>query len=148
MARWYHARLALVSLALLVGPVAIAQAQKGEEEIDRKPVTCVTVGRIDRSVGASNRTVVLFMRGGQIFRNDLVNSCAALTKGETQLIYNYRVGSAKITRLCGDSFSVDNKPGLECVLGKYVPITQAEADQLLGTAPAPAPAAAPPATTN
>jgi hypothetical protein len=62
------------------------------------------------------------------------------------LVYNYRVGSAKITRLCGDSFSVDNKPGLECQLGKYVPITQAEADELLGTAPAPA--AAPPAATN
>jgi hypothetical protein len=142
MARTYLAQSVLALPAMLFAILGSATAwAQAEEQIDRKPVTCVLVNRIERGVGVNDRTVLFYMRGGQIFRNDLLQSCPALTAGETRLVYNYRVASAKITRLCGDSFSVERKPGLECLLGKFNPITAAEAQALRGE-----PSAAPPAS--
>jgi hypothetical protein len=161
--RTTHPRWLLVVSAVLLaaaaGTRAQAQGEEQKEPLDRTPASCVLLNRVAKSTGVTDRQVVIAMRGGTYYRNDLDGSCPQLAPGDTQLVYHYRTGSAKITRLCDtDSFTIDNKPSTGgCALGKFHPITAEEAAALTGkpvaapTASAPAaapPAAAPPATSG
>jgi len=138
---------ALASLvAVLSAAGTIAQAQ--EEELDRKPRGCVTESQISQHRALDSRTILFFMKGNKVFRNDLPTACPVLEPGETRIVYRYRTqpsGSTKLIRLCDtDSITIENKGTTGCRLGQFVAITPAEADALEGK-PA---AAAPPAATQ
>lgn len=144
MTRTTHSRFALVlggALAVLGGG---AQAQEGaagstgataEEQLDRTPEDCVVLNRIARKIGVNDRQVVFFMRGNTYYLNVLDNSCPALTKGETRLVFHAKnTGSARLARLCNtDSFTVERQTSrIGCGLGDFTPITAAEAAALTG----------------
>jgi hypothetical protein len=155
MTRTTHSRFGVLMGALLltaaVGTRAQAQeaqaqgkqegdaAQRAQEELDRTPTKCVVVNRIARKVAANNAQVVFFMKGGTTYLNVLDGACAALTKGETRLIFQLKnEGSAKLTRLCDtDGFTVEKQTSrVGCPLGAFIPITAEEAAALTGAAPA------------
>ena len=147
MARISHWRSASPVLgALLFATATVAPAQ-ADDEIDRTPQSCVLVKVIRMAEAADDHTLVFRMKGTAIYRNDLPVACPQLKRGETQLAYHYRSQSVKLTRLCDiDGFTIiKNVGGLACRLGKFNPITAAEADEILGTTPAAAttPAAQP-----
>jgi hypothetical protein len=153
MARSTHWRSALPTLAAVLAVNAMASCARADDEIDRTPLSCVLVPVISMAQAADNHTLVFHMRGSTVYRNDLPVTCPQLQRGETQLTYLYRSQSVKLKRLCDfDGFTVTkDKIGSPCRLGKFNPITAAEADQILGTntaaasdaaaaKPAPAPA--------
>jgi hypothetical protein len=120
-------------------------AQKAQEELDRTPTKCVVVNRISRKVAANNSQVVFFMKGGTNYLNVLDGACAALTKGETRLVYQLEnQGSQKLNRLCDtDGFTVERQTSrVGCSLGQFIPITAEEAAALVEQ-PAASPAATP-----
>jgi len=159
MIRTTHPQLALTITAMLLvaaaGTCAHAQeqvseqaqrtsdeAQRAQEQLDRTPVDCVLLNRVARKEAASNSQVVFFIKGGTHYLNVLDGACAALTKGDTRLVFNYQTRSAKITRLCDtDGFTVERQTSrIGCSLGKFIPITAEEAAALTAE-PAAAPAA-------
>ena len=146
MIRTYRSHLALALATVLLASLAStpAEAQRRNRdnaeanateqaaEIDRKPVNCIVENRIERSVLVNDRTVLFFMRGGLIYRNDLLQSCQGIAPGEDELEFQLEnTGSAKLARLCDDSFSVQRRRGFACLLGKYNPVTAEEAQALL-----------------
>jgi hypothetical protein len=144
MTRTTHLRFALVfggALAVLVGGAraqdgaAASAAATAEEQLDRTPADCIVLNRIARKVGVNDRQVVFFMRGNTYYLNVLDNSCQALTKGETRLVFHAKnTGSARLARLCNtDSFTVERQTSrIGCGLGDFTPITAAEAAALTG----------------
>ena len=134
------ALVSLVALSSVVGTAAQAQ-----EELDRTPRNCVVENQIERDRAVNDRTILFFMKGNKVFRNDIPQSCPVLEAGETRLVYRYRTQSqsVKLTRLCDtDSFTVERKGTVSCRFGQFVPITPAEADVLVGKPAAAAPPAA------
>ena len=143
-------RLAVVfgvlSLVSVMG--SRVEAQKEEEDLDRKPTKCVLASSISKRVVVDQRTVLFSLKGNKFFRNDLPATCGLAAPGDTQLRYYYRTQSVKLTRLCDtDSFTVERKNGPACRLGQFTPITPEEAAALTAksSGPAAAPATPPPA---
>jgi hypothetical protein len=127
--------------ACLAGPAVQAQ-----DELDRTPTNCLTVGRIDRDVAINDRIILFYVKGGAVYRNDLQGSCTILQLGETRLTYLYRTQTARLTQLCDvDMITIDSPEHRRnaCELGKFTPITAEEADLYRSgqfvAAPSPAP---------
>jgi hypothetical protein len=120
-----------------------APGGQAEEQLDRTPEDCVLLNRISNNTGVNPGQVVFSMRGGTYYLNVLDGACQALTAGQTRLVFQYRTGSQRISRLCEtDTFTVERQAGrLGCGLGVFYPITPAEASALLGK-----PVAGPPAS--
>ena len=155
MTRTIHWRLGAVLGGVLLAGVAGAGAQaqdaaqpaagaapaapSAEEQLDRTPEDCVLLNRVSNNTGVNNRQVVFAIRGGTYYLNTLDAACEALTPGSNRLVFHYRTGSAKITRLCEtDTFTVERQVSrIGCGLGPFHPITAAEASALLGKPVAP-----------
>jgi hypothetical protein len=136
-------RLRPAALAVFVGVLSSASTStQGQEELDRTPTDCIVEGQINKDTAVDSRTILFFLKGNKVFRNQLPQSCPVLEPGETRLVYHYRTQprSVKLTRLCDtDSITVERKGTTACRLGQFVPITAAEAEALV---PKPAGAAA------
>jgi hypothetical protein len=135
MARSNLWRSALPALAAALVANTAAMRAWADDEIDREPQSCVLVKVIRNAQAADDHTLVFFMKGSAIYRNNLPVTCPPLKPGETQITYLYRGGgSVKLQRLCDyDGFSVTrDKIASPCRLGQFNPITAAEADALLG----------------
>ena len=132
---------------LVVSSIAVAQAGNdgtladsetaagkaaAAEEIDREPVRCISIPRIDRTEIIDARTVLFYMRGGRdIYRNQLTHDCPRLVR-EKRFSYNVRT-----SQLCNvDYISVlewwggSLRQGAPCGLGMFYPITEEEAELL------------------
>ena len=120
-----------VGALLLVGSSAWGDEEK---ELDRTPQQCITTQQIARNEAISDRAIVFIMRGKSktMYRNDLRAVCPTLQKGATQ--FDFVKGNHPASQLCGgtDGFTVRGRQQLPCVLGNFEPITQAEAEKLLG----------------
>jgi hypothetical protein len=161
MTRTIHSRVALALgvVGLAAAGATAAQAQQAQSaapaapaaaDIDRTPADCVLVNRVAKNVAVNDRQIVFFMRGDTYYRNDLDAACQSLTAGETRLVYHYRnAGSPKLVRLCDtDAFTVERQTSrIGCGVGKFIPITAAEAAALTGQ-PVAAPAASPAPAAN
>ena len=116
---------------LLVSVPGTPRADEKPKELDRSPVACVMANFISRKLAIDNRTIVFYMKGNRFFRVDLPAVCPTLAPGDTELELHYNTQSAKLTRLCNyDSFTVEHKAGAGCPLGRFNPITPAEAAAL------------------
>ncbi len=116
---------------LLVSVPGTPRADEKSKELDRSPVACVMANFISRKLAIDNRTIVFYMKGNRFFRVDLPAVCPTLAPGDTELELHYNTQSAKLTRLCNyDSFTVEHKAGAGCPLGRFNPITAAEAAAL------------------
>jgi hypothetical protein len=92
---------------------------------------CISLNRIDRTTVVDDRSILFYMRGGDIYLNRLPHRCPGLRWEET---FMYRTS---IGRLCDlDIITVLNNigfgysPGASCGLGMFFPISEATADQL------------------
>ena len=101
------------------------------EEIDREPVRCILANRIDRTEVIDERTVLFYMRGRDIYRNQLTQNCPRLVR-EKRFSYEVRTN-----QLCSVDFitvleywGTTLRQGPSCGLGMFYPITQEEADLL------------------
>jgi hypothetical protein len=114
----------------LLGSI-VGTAVQAQQELDRTPVNCLTVGRIDRDVAINDRIILFYVKGGAVYRNDLPGSCTILQLGETRLTYLYRTQTARLTQVCDvDMITIDTPENRRnaCELGKFTPITAEEAE--------------------
>jgi len=123
--------------AMLLAALAVpALAQQAEEDdgADRTgaPVSCLKQPEIRRARILSNRNIVFVTRFEEIYNNELPKQCSGLRRDG---LVNYPITSG---RLCaGDRFQVlwEPQPGKYlpaalCPLGAFVPITEAELEDL------------------
>jgi hypothetical protein len=115
-----------VGLTALASSTVLAQRGAEDEVIDTTPQACVIVRRIDNTVVVDDRTVLFYMRGGDIYENFLKRSCPGLGRAKS---FSYGVPTG---RLCSsdmitvfDPFSP--QPGQTCGLGEFRPITEERA---------------------
>lgn len=127
---WSRACNFILSLVLLLPPVAIAEDRR--EERDTDAAHCVRIVDIDQIDIVDDETLVFRMRNGSVYENDLPHACPGLRKNDT-LMYRSSIG-----RLCsvdivtvlydrGFGFS----PGASCGLGMFRPISTDIADELM-----------------
>jgi Family of unknown function (DUF6491) len=130
-------RAALSGVATLTAMTALASAaahaQRGDGDGDAAEETrsCIDLMDIDRTRVADDDTILFYMRGGDIYRNDLPNSCPNL---EFEERFMYRV---TLRQLCDvdvitviDDLGFGFMPGASCGLGKFQPISDEEAEAL------------------
>lgn len=113
-------------LALTLGMNAVAQ-----DDIDREGQRCISVTRLKETHVVDDRTLLFYMRGGEIYRNVLRYDCRGL---KAQSSFSYSVIA---NRLCGtdtitvlESFGGDLSRGMSCGLGKFYEISEDEAEFL------------------
>jgi hypothetical protein len=103
-----------------------------DDSLDRTPQDCVTTGRIRETDVIDDRTIVFWMRGGQVFSNILERACPGLGRHK-RFMHETRGG-----RLCEiDTITVLEQwagsisRGFTCGLGQFHPITALEAEDLV-----------------
>ena len=125
-------RLSPIALGLASILLLAARGTSAQEDFDRTPVDCVVTTSIDRTQAVDDRTILFFMRGKKVYRNYLPRKCPDLQR-QNRIMYKTRGN-----RLCDvDTVTVLQQwgarlePGFTCPLGKFVPITQEEVDDLV-----------------
>ncbi|HEX6997184.1 MAG TPA: hypothetical protein VF322_03505 [Gammaproteobacteria bacterium] len=127
------ATLALALMALAqAGLPPHAAAQEGEEPASTEVRNCIDLRSIDHTRVVDDDTLLFYMRGGGIYRNDLPNRCPQLASEER---FMYRVA---LNQLCDiDVITVLTDlgfgfmPAASCALGKFQPISDDLAERLL-----------------
>ena len=135
-------------LTALLGSVAAlslasAAAQDDEEESD-EPLRCVSMNSIRSTKILDDRRVLFIQARDKMFLNRLDRECLGLFRNGT---FTYKVQSgARHARLCDtDSITVleTTGRGLNCGLGRFEPLSQAEVDNLIAGPRSPAITSAP-----
>lgn len=121
-------------LAVALAVPALAQQAEEPDGADPTggPVSCLKQPEIRRARILSNRNIVFVTRFEEIYNNELPKQCSGLRRDG---LVNYPITSG---RLCaGDRFQVLMEtqpgtylPGALCPLGMFVPITEAELEDL------------------
>jgi hypothetical protein len=127
------------SAALCTALLAALLARPGgtQENVDDTgasdgPRSCLAQPTIRRTKILSNRNIVFFTRQDAIYNNELPKQCASLNR---RSLINYGIANGRVC--AGDRFQVMTEtspknflPGPLCELGTFVPITEAELDDL------------------
>jgi hypothetical protein len=107
------------------------EAAAAAEDIDREPVKCISPTRIDRTEIIDERTVLFYMRGNDIYRNQLPRDCPQLVREKR---FSYELAT---NRLCDvdvitvlEFWGTELRKGVSCGLGLFYPITEEEAELL------------------
>ena len=107
------------AFCLSASAVAVAQGPGAE------PEKCLSLNRIQKTEVIDDRNIIFYMRGGQIFRNQLSHRCSGLRKDNTIM---YR---PSLNRLCNldfitvlRDFSFGFTQGPSCGLGQFYPIDE------------------------
>nr|AXL06009.1 hypothetical protein [uncultured bacterium] len=128
---------------LLGGVVALSLANAAAEEDDedeasREPLRCLSMNRIRATQVLDNQRVLFFQGRDRVFLNRLDRECLGLARYGT---FEYNVkGGAREARLCSTDVITVLEPtgrGLNCELGMFEPLSQAEAESLV-SGPSPA----------
>ncbi|MBW2941717.1 DUF6491 family protein [Zhongshania aquimaris] len=95
------------------------------------PERCVNLRRIEKMDVVDNRSILFYMKGKQIYLNDLPYNCNGLTRHKTVM---YRTS---LSELCNvDIITVLNSigsgflPGPSCGLGQFYPISKENAEKI------------------
>lgn len=130
----------LGSMAALSLASALAQ---GEEDSD-EPVRCVSMNSIRSTKVLDDQRVLFIQSRDKVYLNRLDRECLGLFRNGT---FTYKVQSgARHARLCDtDSITVleTTGRGLNCGLGVFEPLSQAEVDNLIAGPRSPAITSAP-----
>jgi hypothetical protein len=119
-------------LGMLAGQVG---AQNDSENVDREVKNCINLNQIDRTDVVDDDTILFYMRGKDIYENDLPNKCPELRSEDR---FMYRTSTSQLCNV--DTITVLNDlgfgfmPGATCGLGKFAPISEEAAEELLKTA--------------
>ncbi len=127
-------------LSLTFGMTAVAQDDAADieaaaaaiaDDIDRDGERCISVTRLRSTHVLDDRTLLFYMRGGDIYLNVLRYECRGL---KIQNRFSYKVIA---NRLCSvdtitvlESFGTGLSSGISCGLGQFYGITEDEADFL------------------
>jgi len=110
---------------------AAEEAVGAIEDFDREPVRCISPSSIQRTEVIDARTVLFYMRGGDVYRNRLAYDCPRLVR-EKRFSYELRTN-----RLCNvdtiyvlEFWGSEMRRGMPCGLGDFYPITEEEAELL------------------
>jgi hypothetical protein len=128
-------RSATLCAALLVALLARpggAQENVDDPRAPEGPRSCLPQATIQRTKILSNRNIVFFTRQDAIYNNELPKQCASLNR---RSLINNGIANGRIC--AGDRFQVmietspkNFLPGPLCELGTFVPITEAELEDL------------------
>ena len=101
------------------------------EDFDREPVRCISPSSIRRTEVIDARTVLFYMRGGDVYRNRLAYDCPRLVREKR---FSYELVT---NRLCNvdttfvlEYWGSELRRGMPCGLGDFYPITEEEAELL------------------
>jgi hypothetical protein len=133
-------------MTVLLGVTALsfasAAAQDDEDESD-EPLRCLSMSSIRSTVVVDDKRVLFIQARDRVFLNRLDRECLGLARSGT---FSYKVQSgARHARLCStDSITVleTSGHGLNCGLGLFEPLSQEEAESVVG-GPNPAAVAVP-----
>jgi len=123
-------RLTIAVACCLLGiwPAMPTVADDAEDEGVRR---CISLNRISRTQVLDDHNILFYMRGGQIFRNELPHRCPGLRR---QQPFMYRTSLSQlcdldvVTVLHDHGFGLT--PGASCGLGRFYPITKDEIEAL------------------
>lgn len=110
-------------------------AALAQDGFDRSPADCVRAEGIRSTQVIDDRTILFYMRGDRVYRNELPDDCPRLAR-EGRFSYERRVGQ-RVGRLCRvDRITVIESwgatpYGATCRLGDFVPITHIEAHDIM-----------------
>ncbi len=125
-------RLQLLAIAALSLAAPNTHAQD-EEVLDRTPVTCITISRVQRMDVIDTQTLVFRMSNGRMYRNKLHQECPNIDRANNPI--QYPVTASRLPRLCEDDL-VTTREQSTCRLGPFEPITDEEAKDLKAAADA------------
>jgi hypothetical protein len=115
--------------ALAAALVSSAFAQRDDDDDETR--SCINLREIDRTRVPNEDTILFYLRGGDVYRNNLPNRCPNLDFDER---FMYRVTG---NRLCDtdvitviEDLGFGFLPGATCGLGEFQPITEEEAENL------------------
>jgi hypothetical protein len=98
---------------------------------DRTPIDCVSVSRIRRTEVIDDQTVLFEMNGDVYLSNILDNTCPGLGREKRFIHETYGrlcdIDTITVLEQWGTSF----RNGFTCRLGKFHPITEIEAEELI-----------------
>jgi hypothetical protein len=122
----------LAVLPLLAAATALAQDEDEDEgAFDRTPEDCIIVSRIDETDAIDDQNIIFRMRGNRVYRNTLPRKCPGLAR-ENRIAYQ-----TTASRLCSidtitvlEDLGVGFRPGFTCRLGEFVPLSEAEVEDL------------------
>jgi hypothetical protein len=122
----------LAVLPLLAAASAFGQDGDDEEgAFDRTPEDCIIVSRIDQTDAIDDQNIIFRMRGDRVYRNTLPRKCPGLAR-ENRIAYQ-----TTASRLCRidtitvlEDFGVGFRPGFTCRLGEFVPLSEAEVEDI------------------
>jgi hypothetical protein len=124
-------RLTAGLLTLAAGASALGQQDAEDKPFDRTPEDCVIVQRIDQTDALDDQTIIFRMRGDRVYRNTLPNKCPGLQR-ENRIAW-----ATSTSRLCDidtitvlEDFGVGFRPGFTCRLGQFVPLSEAEVEDI------------------
>jgi hypothetical protein len=135
------------ALTALLGSVAalslVSAAAQDDDESSDEPLRCMSMNSIRSTKILDDQRVLFIQARDKVFLNRLDRECLGLFRSGT---FTYQVQSgARHARLCDtDSITVleTTGRGLNCGLGRFEPLSQAEIETLIG-GPSPAITSAP-----
>lgn len=124
--------IGVVTTAVVLSASSVSAQGDGEEDFDRTPLSCLSVSRIRNTDIIDDRTILFFLRGNkQTYRAYLPRECPGLERND-RFAYEARNGQLcdvdVITVL--EQIGVSLTPTFTCRLGKFIPITAEEAQDL------------------
>jgi hypothetical protein len=120
------------AVGLLASRVA---AQNDAKDIDREVKNCINLNQIDHTDVVDDDTILFYMHGNEIYENDLPNKCPELRSEDR---FMYRTSTSQLCNV--DTITVLNdlgfgfRAGASCGLGKFAPISEEAAEELLKSA--------------
>lgn len=126
----------LVFIGLLLGVVPFSGTLADELD-DEKAERCILINRIDKTAVIDDRNILFYMRGKDVYLNQLPRRCGGLGAERT---FMYQTSLSQLCDL--DTITVLSAraggfmPGASCGLGKFQPITEEDADALRNAKPA------------
>lgn len=129
----------LSSTLLLIAALGPVEAQQDSPDVleieplpDQPPERCLLSNRISGTAVVDDRTVLFYMRTGEVYRNTLPRDCLRLKRNDR---FTYETFS---NQLCSkDTITVLERSGANytrgatCRLGEYFPISEPAAEELL-----------------
>jgi hypothetical protein len=126
-----YAALGFVAIWVSLASGARDAAAQRVEEGDGKPVNCIALNRVERTSVVDDDTILFYLNGRDVYRNDLPHRCPTLASEDT---FMYRVTT---TQLCSvdvitvlENIGSRFMPGPSCGLGAFTPISTEEAEAL------------------
>lgn len=128
--------LSMILFAAAVGglrvPAGAAEPEVGGlEELLLDGEHCVSLMRIQRTDVLDDRSILFYMKGGQIYLNRLPHRCPGL---RWERAFMYRTSLSKLCDLdiitVLDNLGFGYSPGVSCGLGMFFPISEGTAKAL------------------